>query len=988
MGDHRACLSLGGRVEAIPCMLRPFFQGVLRFRWVLLLALLGMTAWFGAFVYPLDTIKYDFSFNRMFSQYGGDADALRRFNRDFGDDVGMLSVLVALPGADSGTSNSVSERVTGTVFQPVVMHEIIALIGELKSRPELEQEQVVSLAQLSNLQAESVTPDYMSAELGVLEEAAKAAGGDWTAQKAVIEAELGDAAKARPPPELVTAVDRYRVAAASMMRHKLYVGQILSPDGRTTRVLARFRLDYNSPDKRAGLIEDLKVRSRALEKAMPAGTQVFYTGLPVVERDYALITIADLAFYTPVIGLVICLFLLILFRSFLAIGVVMTPVFFATVWGIGFMQWQGEPINALNNVVPVLILVIGVAESVHILARYYQIAAQQSDKREAIIQAMCALTPACFLASFTTGIGFASLATASIPAVRGFGIFAGVAILFVFFAQITVLPIMMSLVPKPTGDLMVKREGLMAHALAWLTRLVTTRAKSIVVTAVIAAIVAVVGIALIKKDMRILHELDEDHPTAQALLETQDRIGGMLVHAVGFEGTEYPDRLCSRDADCRLADCDETECGFSGCCHTQVCRQVDRPFLLVGRLREVAMNMTDLEDLPTFELLGGAVRSARIKALSSGHKSFSPGAGSGDDIEGDDIEIDDGNDDEIEFEEEGEDNTPTAPSTVVPTKPPGICSESVKNPQLVRAIESLDDWLSMPERANVVGRASSMVDLIREMNLSFAGPDDESNYSVPKELDRETIYQLLFPLESAGGDTLSRTITRDYTRTNVTIFAYDSGAAAWHALQDDLKVKLQELFETPELAGKFNVHITGNTTLAHAALSAVVTDMITSIALAFAFIFLVISILFRSIKIGLVSMFPNLWPVLMTIAAMGYLGIELRVSSVIIFSVSLGIAVDDTIHFLHRLHEELRADDGPVDAAIERTLHGSGRAILLTTIILCMGFIAQSTSDFIAVEQFGALSALTLGVAVFGDLFVLPALVKVFKLDAAFRGHK
>ena len=132
-------------------------------------------------------------------------------------------------------------------------------------------------------------------------------------------------------------------------------------------------------------------------------------------------------------------------------------------------------------------------------------------------------------------------------------------------------------------------------------------------------------------------------------------------------------------------------------------------------------------------------------------------------------------------------------------------------------------------------------------------------------------------------------------------------------------------------------------------------------------------------------MIPNVWPVFITLAMLGYLEIDLRVSSVIIFSVSLGIAVDDTIHFLYRMGEELRSDHGPVDEAIERTLHGSGRAILLTTIILCMGFGAQAMSSFKAVEQFGALSALTLGVAFFGDLFVLPALVKVARLDRSFR---
>jgi hypothetical protein len=350
--------------------------------------------------------------------------------------------------------------------------------------------------------------------------------------------------------------------------------------------------------------------------------------------------------------------------------------------------------------------------------------------------------------------------------------------------------------------------------------------------------------------------------------------------------------------------------------------------------------------------------------------------------------------------EDGDSPAATAPPAPAPQGTPappahqaaevaGHCAESIKNAAFVRSIAELDDWLTnAPKHQALVGEAASLADLLREVNLAFAGAGDSANYKLPDDLDRAAISQLLWPLESAGGDTLSRRLTRDYTGTNVTIYAHDVGTQAWLSLHEDLKAKLAALFTREAGIGdRFEVHITGTSTLLHGALSMIVRDMVVSIAVATLFILVLLSLLFRSLRIGVVSMIPNAWPILVTLATMGYAGIELRVSSVIIFSVSLGIAVDDTIHFLARLSEELRLGDS-TEQAVARTIHGTGRAIVLMTIILCCGFLVQANSDFIAMMQFGLLASFTLFVAMIGDLFILPALIPTFRLDKGFRRDK
>ena len=131
--------------------MRSYFQAVLRFRWLVVAAISLVTAWLGSFLWPVEAIKYDFSFNRLFIRYGGDQDLLRQFNEDFGDDVGMVSILVALPAG--GDAPGVEKQLTGTVFAPRVLRHIIALTDELKQRPELNSEQVIGLGGLANLGA-------------------------------------------------------------------------------------------------------------------------------------------------------------------------------------------------------------------------------------------------------------------------------------------------------------------------------------------------------------------------------------------------------------------------------------------------------------------------------------------------------------------------------------------------------------------------------------------------------------------------------------------------------------------------------------------------------------------------------------------------------------------------------------------------------------------------------------------------------------------
>ena len=160
-----------------------------------------------------------------------------------------------------------------------------------------------------------------------------------------------------------------------------------------------------------------------------------------------------------------------------------------------------------------------------------------------------------------------------------------------------------------------------------------------------------------------------------------------------------------------------------------------------------------------------------------------------------------------------------------------------------------------------------------------------------------------------------------------------------------------------------------------------VRDFLWGLAGATGVIFAVIALLFRSARAGALAMIPNLAPLLLTLGWMRLRGLDLNAGNAIVFAVGLGIAVDDTIHFLARFREELRfseADGDGVTDALERTLSATGRAIVLTSGLILAGLGVLLWSDFVPTRRFAELVCVTLGGALLADLLLLPAALGAF----------
>jgi len=304
-------------------------------------------------------------------------------------------------------------------------------------------------------------------------------------------------------------------------------------------------------------------------------------------------------------------------------------------------------------------------------------------------------------------------------------------------------------------------------------------------------------------------------------------------------------------------------------------------------------------------------------------------------------------------------------------------------PEILNAMREIQLWVEAQIDPYTdlapVSHTISVADLVEDAHATWVGT--EESRTIP-----DTLAGVVGLLDQLPSETRRRLISLDYRVAHITMLSRDVGTQGWNPLRSRLRDYVQEVFEERGLDDEYSFSITGSSTLAQAAIGNIVNDLMTSILLAFVVILALMTLLFRSLRVGLMSMIPNTLPLLCTLGFIGYVGIPLRISTVIIFCVSLGIAVDDTIHFLARLREE-QGRTKVFEEALGRTMQGTGRAILLTTLLLVTGFLVLIASDFVAVHEMGILGAFTLAMALLGDLIVLPLLLIWFKpkLDRGIR---
>ncbi|MBT8338876.1 MAG: MMPL family transporter, partial [Desulfatitalea sp.] len=291
--------------------------------------------------------------------------------------------------------------------------------------------------------------------------------------------------------------------------------------------------------------------------------------------------------------------------------------------------------------------------------------------------------------------------------------------------------------------------------------------------------------------------------------------------------------------------------------------------------------------------------------------------------------------------------------------------DGIKNADL---LQRLADLQKKADSDPLVKKTYSIVDILKDLNQSFHG-DDPAYHTLPA--DNALISQYLLLYEISGGKELQDYVTGDYARTALEIRMEMTASEKIKRLIRDLDAALDR--DTTA-----RVQTTGIGLLWIKICDYIASSQIFGYLMAFSMIAFLMCVVFRSVKVGLLSMVPNLAPIVLCLGLMGWQGLHLDYFRLLLATVAIGIAVDDTIHLVARMRKEF-LQCGDYAAALSNSMSSVGRALVITSAILMLAFSAFLSSQMVVLASFGVLLMLTIFTALVADLFLMPALILVFK---------
>ncbi len=578
----------------------------------------------------------------------------------------------------------------------------------------------------------------------------------------------------------------------------------------------------------------------------PGGVRVRTGGIPQVRVDVVASLRTEQITFIPIVSLIFFFILTYLFRRPSGVILPLAVVACAVAATIALMVVTGFGINIINNVLPILVFVIGISDSVHMLTRQAEEMEEGRDAVDAAKEMVRRTGAACLLTSTTTAVGFASLIVADTDILKAFGWQAAAGVMFAYAFTLISLPAALAHM-RPVSRRVSKTEGqhvdptrpesianapLLERFMVALAHRVLGHPKLTLLIGGAITVGLVVLASSVRIDTTLLEIYKPDHPTFQTTKELEAKLGGILPVEISIS---HPD---------------------------------------VDHFKEPAV-YTNLAQMQAFAESQDEVLSTQT--LADFHQAA--------------------------------------------------------------RVALIGD----PAQRAVMPNSRAQVE---QLHLLIEGPPDQ-----------------------LGG--VRSFMTTNFDNARLLLRVRDSGAKKMIALGGTLEDELDRRFPASE---GYEVIIAGDAYVASVALDSFVRDLFASLLLAIVIIFGMMTIVFRSLKVGLISVVPNLTPLLLTFAYMGYEGITLNTTTIIIFAISLGLAVDDTIHFLARYREESERRANTYDALVH-TYFGAGRAIMLTSVLLLVGMGVLLFSDFQPTNYFGSLTGITIAGAVFGDLILLPPLL-------------
>lgn len=574
-------------------------------------------------------------------------------------------------------------------------------------------------------------------------------------------------------------------------------------------------------------------------------------GIPIVNKvthDYMQ---NDLINFMPFVMMVVIIVFFFNFRSLRGVILPFVTLMMAVLWILGLIGHLGFKITIMEVSLPSLMIAVGSSYSIHILNQYYFDFGVISErgKREGLRLSMAHISITVLLAGLTTFVGFMTLATNQVSAIREWGIFSAIGVLFAVLIATSIIPAVFVLMPHRMPAILMKEDKTVKRTaidriIGMVTIFSIRHSRAVLVVVVILIGLSIAGIFRLKVETSFISYFKEHDYVRTSLNEVGKKFGGVW---------------------------------------------------------------------------------------------------------GINILIDSG---EV---------------------------DGVKRSEFLETLEELRGWLVADGNEDLnVGRTDAFGDFIKTMHMAMNN-DDLSMYRIPENsmdiLDYLEIYSGDDDNSDGRVDEFESYVDVDFKRANLFTRLWEKqgimlGTAEVQHILNRISEHLDE-----SLPERYSYRITGEPSIMIRLAYYVVQGQLLSLFLCLVVVCIIVILLFKNWRAGLLALIPMGVGVIINFGIMGWFGINLDLATAIIASLTIGIGVDDTIHFLNTYRHN-REKGLSVDQTIERTLAVSGKAIIFTSLALIFGFSVLVASNFVPIILFGILAAITMIATTIGALLVLPSAIK------------
>lgn len=548
------------------------------------------------------------------------------------------------------------------------------------------------------------------------------------------------------------------------------------------------------------------------------------------QKEYIEIMQVEFLTFMLISIFILFVFLVVTYRSLWGIFIPLLTVMLAVIGSLGFMELNGTPLNMMTTLLPVIMLVVGMSDVIHLVSKYLEEVRMKRNKVNALKNMLRKVGVATLLTSLTTALGFITLIGVNMEPVKNFGIFTSVGVVLAFVISILFIPAIFMLINKPKIVHVEKLKSAWDTFLGHLFLKLCRGYKKVLGLYVVITILAFVGASQIKFDYYLMQDLGPEEPLMKELAYFQKEFGGI------------------------------------------------RPF-------EMAIIPQGDYLINDFEVMQEIVKLESYLMEKYGLSYMAS-----------------------------------------PTIPYKLFNKTLRNGK--------DEFYKIPENRK-------RYNYLKEQLTTFENQEE---------------FKLIISEDKKLGRINGRLI--------------DPGSREMLERQ----AHLEEFYQSNINSDIIDIRLTGTTVIIDESGRYVSKNIVIGLFIAFFIIAISMGLLFRSIKMAFLSLVPNIFPIILTGGFIGFVGIDLNMTTAIVFTIAFGIAVDDTIHFLSRYRQEMKLGRSNL-IGLRRTYISTGKAIIITSIILLGGFGGLIFSNFLSTFYIGLFVSMTLIFAVITDLTLLPILL-------------